>query len=102
MRTSSALPAEKLPFVLTLFLTASLSGEFWNSDPNQFRGLVEVFVLGSDILFVRPPPPSGCAPRRWHGIPLVADCLVADRQDLNRYTGRCTDPATVAGRQRRT
>jgi hypothetical protein len=51
MRSSSALPVEKLAFVLTLFLMASLSGEFWNSDPNQFRGLVEVFVLGCGILF---------------------------------------------------
>ena len=47
---TTASPFEQVAFCLALLLTVCLSSNVWDTDPNEFRTFVEVWVLGCGVL----------------------------------------------------
>ena len=54
LRTSRALPAERVGFVVAIVLMLSLSGRVWTDDPAVFRIMVDAWVLGAIVLLGSP------------------------------------------------
>lgn len=54
LRTSRALPAERIGFLVAILLVLSLSGRVWTDDPHVFRIMADAWVLGAIILLGSP------------------------------------------------
>jgi hypothetical protein len=50
LRHTRSMPFEQLAFLGALLFVVSLSGRVWNNDPEEFRTMADVFVLGAGVL----------------------------------------------------